>query len=404
LELANARSTREPTIWTLASEAQRDVLLLGVPQTYPPPQVNGVAVSCFLTPKGVPYTYPAAFQSEVEAVVPGYVFDVEGFRTDDKDALLQRIYDKTRKHFRLASHLLATRRWDLFMMVEMGPDRLHHAFWHFCDPSDPRYDPQHHFASAMLDYYRFLDAEIGHLLELIGDDTAVLVVSDHGAKRMEGAIAINDWLRETGYLVLLEDVAEPTQMKAGMVDWSRTKAWGEGGYCGRIFINVAEREPCGIVAAAEYEELREELISQVRSLCRADGRRLVSTAHRPEELYREVRGIAPDLVVYFGDLAWRAIGSVGHDSVFQHGNDTGPDGANHDWDGIFILRPAGPRTAGRRISGCNILDVAPTILHYLGLDVPGDMPGRVVDASPTMGMTRAKSDVVALERDAARSC
>ena len=53
-------------------------------------------------------------------------------------------------------------------------------------------------------YYQYLDDEIGELLERFDDDTAVLVVSDHGAQAMEGAICINEWLVQEGYLVLRE--------------------------------------------------------------------------------------------------------------------------------------------------------------------------------------------------------
>ncbi len=59
---------------------------------------------------------------------------------------------------------------------------------------------------------------------------------------------------------------------------------------------------------------------------------------------REARGEPPDLMAFFGDLAFRSIGSVGHASVFTETNDTGPDACNHDWDGIFAM-------SGRRRSG-----------------------------------------------------
>ena len=54
------------------------------------------------------------------------------------------------------------------------------------------------------DYYRYLDDEIGIVLELIDDDTAVLVVSDHGAQRLDGGFCVNEWLWREGLLVLKE--------------------------------------------------------------------------------------------------------------------------------------------------------------------------------------------------------
>ncbi|MBI3783867.1 MAG: alkaline phosphatase family protein [Deltaproteobacteria bacterium] len=403
LSLVHARSTSEAKVWDIASQAKRDVIILGVPQTYPPPCVNGVAVSCFLTPKGASFTHPASLQTEIEAVVPDYVFDVGEYRGGDKAVLLEQIYDKTRKHFRLAQHLLETQPWDLFMMVEMGPDRLHHGFWNYCDADDPRQQPGNRFTSAMIDYYRFLDRQVGGLLDVIGDEATVLVVSDHGARRMEGGIAINEWLRRCGLLCVHQEPMHAGPLKMEQIDWSRTRAWGDGGYCGRIFINRKGREPQGIVASEEYEALRDELIARIASLCDPQGRDLQSHAHRPQTLYAETNGIAPDLLVYFGDLAWRAIGSIGHESIYVDSNDARMDGANHDWDGILILRPGGAAGMSAELLDCDILDVAPTILHYLGLAVPQDMRGRILDGTRLAGMM-TPIDPVARQHDAAESC
>ena len=121
----------------------------------------------------------------------------------------------TDKRFRVAERLLETRPWDLFFMVEMGTDRIHHGFWRFTDPEHRLYEPGNLYESAMLDYYRRLDEKIGRLLRFADDDTAVLVVSDHGAKRMDGGICVNEWLRREGYLVLLEEPTEPDAADAG---------------------------------------------------------------------------------------------------------------------------------------------------------------------------------------------
>ena len=89
-----------------------------------------------------------------------------------------------------------------------------------------------------------------------------------------------------------------------------------------------------------------------------------------QELYRTVTGVPPDLIVYFGDLHWRSVGSVGLGSLYSFDNDTGPDEANHDWHGIFILNTlgcrAGPRPAGYQ-EGLRLYDVGPTILNLFGL-------------------------------------
>ena len=108
----------------------------------------------------------------------------------------------TDKRFALARHLMATKPWDFFMMVEMGTDRVHHAFWQYFDPDHHRYEPGNPFESVIGDYYEHVDRKIGELLEVMPDDAHVLVVSDHGAQCMDGGIALNEWLIQKGYLVL----------------------------------------------------------------------------------------------------------------------------------------------------------------------------------------------------------
>ena len=138
---------------------------------------------CFLTPdKSVPYTYPPEIAAELDALADGdYIIDVSDFRTDDKARLLEQIYTMSRRGFQVVRHWLTHREWDFFMFVEMGPDRIHHGFWRYCDPTRRLYEPGNHFWNTLRDYYRWLDERIGEVLDLAGPETAVLVVSDHGA-------------------------------------------------------------------------------------------------------------------------------------------------------------------------------------------------------------------------------
>src|SRR5262249_44616166 len=216
----------ELRVWDYLGRAGKDVILLGVPQTYPVRPVNGVAVGCFLTPSiDNPYTYPAELKQEIAELVGPYMVDVPDFRTEDKARLYEDIYRMTQKRFTLARHLLRTRPWDFFMMVEMGTDRLHHGFWKYMDPSHPKHQPGNPWEHAIRDYYRFVDAQIGELLEQVPREATVLVVSDHGAKGMEGGICINEWLIQQGYLVLHEYPNRPTRFAELAIDWSRTRAW-----------------------------------------------------------------------------------------------------------------------------------------------------------------------------------
>jgi predicted AlkP superfamily phosphohydrolase/phosphomutase len=381
LRIADSRAVRVPRVWDVVSAHERPVVVLGVPGTYPPKRVNGVMVSCFLTPdvQTSQYTHPPELSEEIKDVVGDYMVDVENFRTADKDRLLGDIETMTSRRFSLAEHLMTTRPWDLFFMVEMGTDRIHHGFWRYFDAEHRLHEPGSRFESAMLDYYRGIDRKVGALLRHLEDDedVYVLVVSDHGAKRMDGGIRINEWLRREGYLVLRHEPSEPTRLTPDMVDWQQTVAWGEGGYYCRLFLNVAGREPHGVVSPGDYERIRAELRERLESLGDECGRPIGTIAHRPEDLYGEnAAGIAPDLIVYFGNLSWRSLGRVGEEGIHAFENDTGPDDANHAHEGMYLI--TGPGVDAGPGEQRDIRDIAPTILSLLGLPAPAAMEGSAI--------------------------
>jgi predicted AlkP superfamily phosphohydrolase/phosphomutase len=95
---------------------------------------------------------------------------------------------------------------------------------------------------VITDYYLHLDEQIGSLLELLDDETAVLVVSDHGAQRLDGGFCVNEWLVREGYLMLNEYPKDVTPFDKLDINWEKTRVWSEDGDYARIFLNIG-REP-----------------------------------------------------------------------------------------------------------------------------------------------------------------
>jgi predicted AlkP superfamily phosphohydrolase/phosphomutase len=376
VRIADGSAINEPRLWDLVTAAGDPSIVIGVPGTYPPRPLNGVMVSCFLTPSTESrYTYPQGLRNEIEEVVGEYLFDCSNFRTEDKDDLLRQIYEMTDRRFTLAEHLLATRPWRLFAMVEMGTDRIHHGFWKFMDSEHRKHEPGNPYERAILEYHRHLDALIARLLAYADDDTLVLVVSDHGAKRLDGGIRVNEWLRREGLLATLEEPDRVCSTSDVGIDWSRTVAWGEGGYYARVFMNVRGREPEGLVDPDEYEAVRDDLAQRLAAIPDERGQPIGTRVYKPEEIYPEVHGVPPDLIVIFGDLYWRSVGTIGgEEGVHTSENDTGPDDANHAQDGLYVL--AGPGVPASETLDAHLLDIAPTLLDLIGLEVPSGMRGR----------------------------
>ena len=376
MSIATSQAVREPAVWDLLGEAGKKSLLIGVPPAYPVKPVEGWRVSCFLTPpSATSFTWPAELAAEVRDEVGEYIFDIPNFRQQGHDHVLTQVHEMTKRRFKLARRLVREKPWDLFMMVEMGMDRLHHVFWHYCDPDHPKYEPGNRFETTFRDYYRLLDAEIASLLETLPPDAIVIVMSDHGARAMSGGVCFNDWLIREGYLALDGPLDGLTPIAQAPIDWSKTIAWGDGGYYGRLFLNVKGREPNGVVEPDDRERVLDEIAGKLTAMNGPDGTSLGTVVHRPVDVYPEVRGIAPDLLVYFGDLEWRSVGTVGYADVFTEENDTGPDGANHDKRGVFALSGL-PGLHTGKAEGLRLVDTGPTIMKLFGLPEPEGVQGR----------------------------
>lgn len=368
-----------PTVWDLLSRAGRRVAILGMPPGYPPPRVNGIYLSDFLTPESArdPIWPPALWPEIMKAAGGTYRFDVT-FRADDRDRIARELFDMTRRRWAVARTIWQREPWDLFALHEIGPDRLHHAFWKYFDPSHPRHEAHTEFATIADRYYALLDEEIGALLDTVGPEVTVLLASDHGSQAMDGCFCINEWLADRGYLTYRgERPPAGTQLDQAQIDWSRTRAWGAGGYYARIFLNVKGREPEGIVVPEEIPALEAELTRELARVHRDDGRPLGARVIPTRTLYRELRGDPPDLMVYFGDLRCRSAGTVGYRKWFLTENDTGPDDSVHSFEGFYaLLRPSGRVGRGPEQS---ILDVAPTLLTMMGEPLPAHLQGKVIE-------------------------
>ena len=373
-ELVDSRAWRTPAVWDYVQRAGRRVGLFAVPPGYPPRPVNGWWVGCHLTPSSAArWATPAPVQRELERVIGGrYQSDVT-FRTHARREVRRDLIRMTDQHDRMLSHLLRRHPCDYTMLVEIGTDRLHHAFWRAIDPSTPparRRVTEQAWARA---YYRRIDAAIARWIAAMPEDPIVVVTSDHGAKAMHGAFCINDWLRQEGYLTVTRPMPPGTPLERMPIDWTRTAAWGWGGYYARVFINLKGREPEGSVPPSRYPALCRELERKLAGIRTPDGRRLSVVVRRPPA--RNLRTGAPDLMVYLGDLHWRAAQTMGYATPFLTENDTGADDAVHSWQGVLII--ADPRRRlGRRVQGARLIDVAPTLLELMGLPVPRTLEGR----------------------------
>jgi predicted AlkP superfamily phosphohydrolase/phosphomutase len=377
MEFANSASIRAPAMWDYLAREGKKSIIVGVPPNYPPRRVNGISIGCFLTPDTVKndFTYPPSLKTKLTELIGEYPADVKNFRTDRKDWLKEQIFEMSRKQWQVVRWLIQGQQWDYFHFVDIGLDRMHHGFWNYFDTEHVQFEPGNPYQNAIPEYYLWLDEQIGSVLELLDEETIVLVVSDHGAQRLDGGVAVNEWLIREELLVLNDYPKTITPFEKLNVNWSRTRAWSEGGYYARVFFNIQGREPQGVVPVAEYESFQNEMKGRFETLTDDQGRPLNSLVFKPAEIYRRVRNVAPDLIVHLGRLYWRSVGTVGHGTIHVRENDTGPDSCNHAQHGIFILNAPNCLLRGE-YEGANLLDIAPTLFDLAGYGIPESMQGR----------------------------
>jgi predicted AlkP superfamily phosphohydrolase/phosphomutase len=413
----HANSIRSKTLWSILSDHGLKVGVFNVPLTYPPEKVNGFMVSGFLTPDfKTEFTYPPSLSSELKEVFGDYDLDVSWVSGATRnryslsslgDGFLKDLRSSTQKTAEIAEFLMKGHEWDFFMVVFTGPDRLQHAMWNYIRPQNPEIGKTRDAQRAVMSYYMEIDQLVGKICQAAGDHATIFTISDHGFGELEKKFYINEWLREKGLLYLnrsntrfmiyrflkkidslglRKKLAGQMRSRIGAgsfkvadsIDWSRTRAYSFSNSEQGIYINLAGREPFGIVQEGEeYERLRDEIIDYLRALVDPDTKeRILTEVYRREEVYSgPYLHEAPDIVFSLKNYSYIATisfpGTVYSRVYPRDGTGT------HRMNGIFLAYGENLK-AGSKIHGAQIPDVTCTLLYLLGLDIPRDMDGRVL--------------------------
>ncbi len=287
----------------------------------------------------------------------------------------------------MLAHELSRFREGLLYCLFDTPDRIQHMFWRFREPGHPANaaavaaggtpgdDPA--CQRVIEEHYRRCDAVVGTVLEAADAETLVIVLSDHGFTSFQRGVHLNAWLQQEGFLVLQPGAAPGEE--AGeffrQVDWSRTRAYALG--IGGIYLNVAGREARGIVPPGDAEAVGAALAAGLTGLGDpVRGTTAVRGVSSRAQLYRgPFADQSPDLQVHCA-AGYRASWTTALGGV--------PAGLFEDnvkrWSGDHIVDPAlvpGVLFMNRTFhgEGARLQDLAPTILHALGVPVPPVMEG-----------------------------
>ncbi len=423
IQITSSRTRAAPALWELVNAAGGKAGVVSMPMTYPPQPLDGFMLCSFLTPnEDSEYTYPAALKSEIAKTAGRFPLHMsEKGRGQDPAIFVKAVRQMEIDRARAVKHLLQNHLWDLFLYVFETPDNLQHEVWHLLDEDHPLYDPQmaKRVVPEILDYYETVDRLLGEMLDLLPDDVLVVILSDHGFGPFHKFFHINNWLVEQGWLKFKQSPLSQIKRLAfrlgvtpinalkwvtrlrlggmrknvkrgrggGMlrrlflsfndVDWARTKAFSVGNF-GQVYLNVSGQRSQGSVSPEEYEQLRDDIARAAKTLRDpGDGSFVVPTVYKREDIFHGISADRlPDLVLHTDRAKYVSFGHADFGSNKIIEPSTGQTG-HHHMVGIAGLRGPGIKN-DLQLPLASLLDLAPTILHYMGLPVPSYMDGRVL--------------------------
>jgi len=286
-------------------------VMINIPMTYPAPEINGAVVSGFPGSTTGKFAYPPTLKKDLKEM--NYTVTTAGTFKDDEE-LEREVFSIFQKRRELALDYMERYDWSFFTVMFTGDARL----MHFSSPN---------CEDSIAEFYDELDSFVGEVQNKTDENTTIVLMSNHGFTELDKKMYMYTFLKENGYLepkkpdywkYMIQDFAGDILSKLGLrnggevsgrakfsdeymdeVDWDNTKAYTGGFYNGQIFINLKGREPNGVVEKDNYEEVRNNIIEDLKELRDPEtGEKVVENIYTKEELYtgNETERV-PDIVI-----------------------------------------------------------------------------------------------------------
>lgn len=431
LRVVNRTHIHGSSLWRLAGQQGLKSVVVNVPMTYPPEEINGIMITGLGTPNNKTFTYPGHLSKQLRQ--KGYAVNkLLAYKPGREKAFLKEVYDQTQKMTELCLELIHKEPWDFFMVVYRDTDELSHYYWRFMDSSHPWYDPdQKEFKDAILDYYKYLDKGIGELVSEAGDGVTVIIVSDHGGGPLYRDVLLNEWLKQKRYLKLKMpegsgEVSKRILSRLGItrsnisiilrrlklsrletwikdlfgdridllpkttraefpaaIDWSKSSAYSFG-YHGQIYINkkFIQENSGGRPESEVMDELMDKITQELYGMVDpTDHKKIVDRVYRKEEIYSgPYLNDAADLTIVMRNFSY--ITRLGYEFGSQPGEIfTSPstfESGSHRMEGMIIVSGADAVKHEGYFEEANLIDVMPTVLYLLGCSIPKNVDGKIL--------------------------
>ncbi len=405
-----SKDVNVPTVWEILSEFGLKSVVINALFMYPPKPINGILITGLGTPsRESDFVYPKSYREFILENFPKYDVDFNEdllLVSNNAKVFVNRIKEVTEEQIRMTRYFVKNEEWNFLFSIFRALDVIQHYFWE---------DKQ-----LIYSFYKSFDEFIGNLLVDLKDKNFVLfIVSDHGFAPVKKYFCVNNWLKQIGLLktikrrrksLITAESIKKVLLKLGMrnlvwklkrnkmlekllkivpseeldyvheIKWNETKAYFYEGSGGIINVNLAGREPSGIVKMKEYDSIVKYIVSKLEELKDPEtGEKIVEKVYTKKELFNTNDEKLPDIFILMKD-GYEAVAynKIDGKSIFTppiHGRIARP--ANHHINGIFVAY--GRNVVNKRLEDkIKVWDVATTILYILGVPKIAHMDGRTL--------------------------
>jgi predicted AlkP superfamily phosphohydrolase/phosphomutase len=400
IQIVGSRQISAETIWSMVTAQGGRTGCLNFVAHNPVPKINRWGIPGWTSWRWMKQlSHPSTLVERLKSEVPGFdvkilAMDYEeerkaivGSTVDDYAGWVDLHIAREKQWFEVMKHLLKTEPVELVGIVFDGVDKLQHLLWPYLDPRLTPETPSAEYIRVRemtLNYFRTIDSLLRQTVEMLGDEATVVVCSDHGFTNSWEILFINTWLERNGYLTWLPQaevvddpaVLEPNFYRMTDFDLANTKAYALTTSSNGIFINVMGRRGPGGIDAGEYQAFRAELASRILNelVDPETGQPIVTAIKFREDAFDGPKmGIAPDLTLELRDFGFISV-RKGEQVLVRRPAMVG----THHPEGILIAKGPGIRH-GEQLPSSHLLDIAPTLLYSMGLDIPAALEGRVIE-------------------------
>jgi len=277
-------------------------IIINVPSTYPARALNGIHIAGFVALDLEKAVYPKSYISKLNEL--NYEIDVDSKLAHQQsiNAFIDELFRVLKIRKKVFNVLWNEIKWDIFMPVITGSDRIGHFLWHAYE------DSKNEYHQRFLEYFQEIDNIIGEILSKMKENDTFIILSDHGMEQITQNVNLNTYLQEEKFLHLSETLKNYNRItkesKAFILD------------PGRVYLNKKGKYPNGTVTKDKEKEIIQELKTLFYDL-KFKKNNVIKKIYEKGEIYSgKMIENAPDLVVV-ENPGFQPKGGIGKPNIFE---------------------------------------------------------------------------------------